>query len=270
MGRSRCVHDLIMRAWPLGKVVNWLGNLPLVGLLLRSQFSAEGNEAVIIPVQEAVRGAESVVLPYPLLAPLVGQASALFILNECLCRRGENCETYPQDLGCIFLGDGAAEINPGMGRLVDADEAMAHVRQALEIGLVPLVVHSSFDAWMLGIPYRRTLAVCFCCDCCCAVRHGLRLGPPAFWDTVLRLPGLTVTVGSECVGCGTCVDVCHVRAITLENGRAHIGELCKGCGLCAAVCPEGAIVLRVTDGADMLGQLMARIERRTDIGAGNR
>lgn len=56
---------------------------------------------------------------------------------------------------------------------------------------------SSFDAWLLDIPYRRAIAVCFCCDCCCSVRQGLRLGPAAFWETVVRLPGLSVTPGPD-------------------------------------------------------------------------
>lgn len=50
MGRSKFVFDLLMKTWPLGKVVNWLGSRPLLGP--RSQFSAEENEAVIIPVEE--------------------------------------------------------------------------------------------------------------------------------------------------------------------------------------------------------------------------
>ena len=266
MSRSKLALDIIVKLWPLGRVVNWLGNRPLIGPLLRPYFSAEGNESIIIPVQEAVRGAESVLLPYPLLTPLLERTGARFIKNECLCRRSEGCQTYPRSTGCIFLGDGAAEINPAMGRLAGVGEALAHVQRAMETGLVPLVVHSSFDAWMLDIPYRRMLAVCFCCDCCCTVRDGLRLGPRAFWDTVLRLPGLTVTVGSECVGCGTCVGVCHVRAIVLNGGWACISDLCKGCGRCADVCPQGAITLRVAGDVDVLGRLLARIERRTDIG----
>jgi ferredoxin len=266
MGRSQFALDVIIKLWPLGRVVDWLGNRPLIGRLLRPCFSAEGNQAIIIPVQETVRGAESVVLPYPLLTPLLERASARFIKNECLCRRAENCQMYPQDIGCIFLGDGATEINPAMGHLVSADDALAHVQRAMETGLVPLVVHSSFDAWMLNIPYRRMLAVCFCCDCCCTVRKSLRLGPPAFWDTVLRLPGLTVSVGPACVGCGTCASVCHVRAISLDGGRAHVGDLCKGCGRCAAECPNGAITLQMTDGTDTLDWLLTQIEQRTSIG----
>ena len=120
MGRSKLAFDIIVKLWPLGRVVDWLASRPLVGPLLRPCFSAEGNEAIVIPVQEAVRGTESVALPYPLLTPLLERASARFIKSECLCRRAEGCQAYPQGVGCIFLGDGAAEINPAMGQLVNA------------------------------------------------------------------------------------------------------------------------------------------------------
>ena len=266
MGHPKFIYRAAIKLWPLGRVVYRLGNKPLVGSLVRPLIHAANDEAIIIPVHEAVQGTESVVLPYPLLTPLVEQASTRFIMNDCMCRRGENCQSYPQDLGCLFLGDGAIGIDPSLGRLTSVDGALAHVQQAMEIGLVPLVVHASFDAWVLGIPYHRILTVCFCCDCCCAVRMGLRLGPPSFWDTVVRLPGLTVTVGPECVGCGECVDVCHVQAISLSDGRAHINDQCKGCGRCVAACPVGAIALRVDNDVDVLGRLLTRIEQRTSIG----
>lgn len=266
MSRSRHAFNLVVKLWPLGTVMNRLGNWPVLGLLLRPCFSPAGNEAIIIPVQEAVQGTESVVLPFPLLTPLVARASARFILDECMCRRGENCQAYPQGLGCLFLGDGAAEISPAMGRPASVDEALAHARQAMDAGLVPLIVHASFDAWLLGIPYRRMLAVCFCCDCCCTVRQGLRLGPAAFWETVVRLPGLAVNVGPECTGCGACVAVCHVGALSLAEGMARVDEGCKGCGRCAAACPAGAITLRLAEDVDVLDRLLERIEQRTEIG----
>jgi ferredoxin len=56
-----------------------------------------------------------------------------------------------------------------------------------------------------------------------------------------------------------------VRAISLEDGHARIGGQCKGCGRCAAVCPAEAITMRVDESADVLGNLFARIERRTEI-----
>jgi hypothetical protein len=31
-----------------------------------------------------------------------------------MCRRNEACQTYPREIGCLFLGDGAAQINPDL------------------------------------------------------------------------------------------------------------------------------------------------------------
>lgn len=46
----------------------------------------------------------------------------------------------------------------------------------------------------------------------------------------------------KCVGCGTCVDVCPVGAISMKNGKAFIDqEKCTHCGKCLNVCPQKAI-----------------------------
>jgi len=47
---------------------------------------------------------------------------------------------------------------------------------------------------------------------------------------------------SECVGCKACVDICPVKAIYMENGKACIDqEKCIHCGKCLPICPFGAI-----------------------------
>jgi len=46
----------------------------------------------------------------------------------------------------------------------------------------------------------------------------------------------------KCVGCGLCVDVCPVEAITLEDDKAKVDEnKCTECGQCVEECPNEAI-----------------------------
>lgn len=267
MARSGLFHRTLMTLWPLSRLAYWLGNRRMLRPLSHVFFRAMDSEAIIIPVHETIANPESVVLPYPVLGSLVRSTETRFLMNHCMCRRGENCQTYPQDFGCLYLGEGSTRIAPSMGRLVDEEEAIAHIKRGMDLGLIPLVVHTPFDALALGIPYRRMLGICFCCDCCCTVRQGLRIGPPAFWDIVVRLPGLAVEVNGACTGCGACLDACYVHAVSLTNGRAYIDEdLCKGCGRCLVVCPTAAIALRMDERVDPMGQLMQRITRRTDLG----
>ena len=46
---------------------------------------------------------------------------------------------------------------------------------------------------------------------------------------------------SKCTGCGICVQVCPVEAITVQRAATIDLEICTGCGSCVAECPNGAI-----------------------------
>lgn len=59
-------------------------------------------------------------------------------------------------------------------------------------------------------------------------------------------------VAANCTGCGACVPVCPVRAISLESefpaGRGRKTAViatarCTGCRLCVPACPRGALLL---------------------------
>jgi len=48
--------------------------------------------------------------------------------------------------------------------------------------------------------------------------------------------------GEKCTGCGTCVEVCPVEALKVENEKAVVDEeACIDCGTCIEECPEEAI-----------------------------
>ena len=48
----------------------------------------------------------------------------------------------------------------------------------------------------------------------------------------------------KCTGCGDCVEVCPLQAISLNNDKAVIDEdTCTECGVCVDECPNEAIDL---------------------------
>ena len=44
----------------------------------------------------------------------------------------------------------------------------------------------------------------------------------------------------KCTGCGSCIDVCPVSAIKIEDGKALINDECVECGAPISQCPMEA------------------------------
>ncbi len=265
MGRSKRTYDLLNHLWPLYKLGLWAGRQPAIGRVISPVFSSKIHQVTMLPVNEPIVQGQQTVLPYTLLTELVERAGARFIMNECVCRSQEHCQAHPIDLGCLFLGEGASRIHPTLGHLAEVDEARQHVQRGIQSGLYPLIAHTVIDAFTLGIPYKRMLTVCFCCECCCLVQRGLRKGPASLLKAIQPLPGLTVTVGEACSACGDCVAACPVGAISMDHHAAEISPACKGCGICLNTCPQGAIHLDILGTTDLLASFTSRMNGYADI-----
>jgi len=239
MGRPAWQIQIITVFWPvrnfLARMVGW----PVIGRWMRSTF--RGDRAHYIPIQVDVERPGSVVLPGQVVEPLIQESSFRFILHRCLCRSLEPCRHYPAEIGCLFLGEGAKEIVSSLGREASIEEALAHHRKALAMGLIPMVGKLRWDSLWLGVKRAdQLLTICHCCDCCCYFKL-YRFLPKEVAGGLQKLEGLEVRVGETCDGCGICAERCFIRAMTIQNGKAVVGEECRGCGRCAIVCPKKAV-----------------------------
>ncbi len=270
MSRPRWFVALIRMAYPGRFVAARATRLPILGGILDRWFF-EGDHLIylpkdkVIPINESIELPGEMVLPSQVVEHFIEQASTRWIMNTCLCRDGNGCQDFPIDLGCLFLGEAAAGINARLGRAVTKEEALAHVRRCRQAGLVHLVGRNKLDTIWLGIgPGDRLLTICNCCPCCCLWGMLPHLAPQ-IGAKVTRMPGVTVTVNGQCVGCGLCAqEVCFADAVQLVADRAQIGEGCRGCGRCVEICPQGAIELSIEPGR-FVGESVGRLSPLVDL-----
>ena len=256
MGRPTWQIRFITLFWPwrnqLARMCGW----PILRRWLGRTF--QGDEARYIPVRVEIPQAGSWILPDPWMERLLAHSSFRFLLHRCMCRSLEGCRNYPETIGCLFLGEGAREIDPSLGKEVSLEEAAAHYRRAKEAGLIPMVGRLRWDSIWLGVKSKnRLVAICFCCDCCCYFGMYRHL-PREAAAGLQKIDGLSVQVTEACQGCGICVSRCFIGAMKLIEGKAVVGEDCRGCGRCATVCPHRAIAITLPS-EDPLKEYLCRV-----------
>jgi ferredoxin len=146
------------------------------------------------------------------------------------------------DICMTFNTVAASLIKHGHARRVDRKEGLDLLQLAYENHLV-----------QFGDNVKRNVCfICNCCGCCCeamiAARHFGALHPV---HTTNFIPEVRT---ETCVGCGKCVSICPVEAMTLVSTNdprkpnkktAKLQEnICLGCGLCVRACTRGNVVLK--------------------------
>jgi ferredoxin len=253
MARPLWFVKLLKKTFPNVKLIAKLTKLPILGFIF-DYLLFRGDDIIYLPQDKVINLNKSLgeyeefVLPSQVLEYFINKAKNHWIMNFCICRSSMHCQDYPAELGCLFLGDAVLGINPQLGRLVTKEQALEHLRECREAGLVQMIGRNRLDAQWLGVsPGEKLLSICNCDPCCCLWRVSSILAPK-IGSKIKKMPGVVVRVTDKCIGCGTCVKgVCFVNAINLKDNRAVISQECKGCGRCVSTCPQNAIELLIDD-----------------------
>ena len=167
-------------------------------------------------------------------------------IGICYCRHkmehmDRACETI-QEICMTFNNTAAALIRHGHAREVDVTEGLDLLQVAYENNLV-----------QFGENVRNKVNfICNCCGCCCEAMIAARRF--AIFDPVHTTNFLPEIDEAKCNGCGKCVNVCPVEAMTLVSANDPnrpkykkarlIEDLCLGCGVCVRNCEKDGLQLK--------------------------
>jgi Pyruvate/2-oxoacid:ferredoxin oxidoreductase delta subunit/DNA-binding MarR family transcriptional regulator len=145
-------------------------------------------------------------------------------LSHWLVDPGNHCEHILET--CIHTGDLSRwAVEHGMARELSYGEVVELLRECNRDGLVHTLDINS--------------VICNCCDDCCAIFHGYKLGAPTF----IPSPFIAQVNEETCNACKTCAERCPVDAIEVDDFASVNQDICLGCGVCVPTCKTKSMKL---------------------------
>ena len=214
---------------------------------VRQLFTRGDTQLGRVFVNETVLSEENAlhVLDYERSTEIIKTASHIGV-GMCYCRHkmehlGKACNA-PMDICMTFNTTAASLTKHGHARQIDAVECLDLLQKAYDYNLV-----------QFGENVRESVNfICNCCGCCCeamlAAKRFTILNPV---HTTNFIP---IISNELCNGCGKCVKLCPVEAMSLisagdtqhtNSKKAALDEeRCLGCGLCVRGCNSKSIILK--------------------------
>lgn len=205
---------------------------------VRELFAHNDTPLGRIFVQERVLNPEQSlhVLDYERASHIIKTARHIGI-SMCYCRHKKShlnmaCAA-PMDICMTFNTSAASLIKHGHARPVDAAECQDLLQQAQDCNLVQFGENTQE-----GVNF-----ICNCCGCCCDAL----LAAKRFAIAQTIHSNYLARINAGCIGCGKCVKVCPMQAISLidrDNAPPYATldpEHCLGCGVCVRSCPTKSI-----------------------------
>ncbi|MEE4177068.1 MAG: 4Fe-4S dicluster domain-containing protein [Bacteroides sp.] len=186
------------------------------------------------------------VLSYERASEVIKTASHIGI-GICYCRHkmehmGRNCEA-PMEICMTFNKPAESLIRHKIARQVDVAEGLDLLQLAHENNLV-----------QFGENVQESVGfICNCCGCCCeALIAARKFGFMNPVETTNFIPEINE---SGCTGCGKCVKLCPIEAMTLVSAsdphnpkkmKAKLdADQCIGCGVCLRGCKPEILKLKL-------------------------
>lgn len=213
---------------------------------VRDLFTRGETQIGRVFVHEPALSSDNVlqVLDYERAGEVIRTATHIGV-GICYCRHkmehmGKACDA-PKEICMTFNTTAASLIKHEYARQIDRFECLDLLDQAYGYNLV-----------QFGENVRREVNfICNCCGCCCEAMIAARRF--AILNPVHTTNFIPVVADGPCNGCGKCVNVCPVEAMTLVSAndphhqnrrKAMINEeRCLGCGICVRNCLSKSIFL---------------------------
>jgi ferredoxin len=154
---------------------------------------------------------------------------------------GKNCPAPLDDICMTFNGCADSLTRHGIARKVDIAEGIDVLQKA-----------HGYNLLQIGENVQQKVSFIFnCCGCCCeALTSARKLG---FLNTVFTTNFIPQISEDNCDGCGKCINLCPVEAMTLVSANDPVNlkrkkaklnnKTCLGCGVCLTACHRNALKL---------------------------